>query len=126
MAAPKKQRRTCPVCNFEMNQATEERDMYFCPECSTHTKKGEIFNPSYDGDLDKVGYVKKLRVVEEGEKPEPDPDPKTFDFFFDSKDKKRFEKITDLSTQDGWMILTREDGREVLINSDKVNFIEEV
>jgi Zn-finger nucleic acid-binding protein len=118
MALPKA-KEFCPVCNTEMNTAPEARDMRLCPECGTHTKDGEIQNLKYNGDLEKVGHMKRRLKVVEGK-------PQTIDFYFDSKDKKQFKQIVGMSFHPaGWMVLIKADGKQVLINKDKVNFVEE-
>lgn len=117
----------CPACNTEMGEVLDIKYGYLmvCQECGTQTKDGDVFNPDPEGELEKMGH---LRVVQENKQinEEPEPDLQTIDAYFDSKDKKRFTNIIELEHRNGWMVLRKQDGREILLNSNKVNFIEEV
>lgn len=46
--------------------------------------------------------------------------------WFYSGIKKQFTNIKDYSTKDGWMMLIKADNKQILINANNVNFVEEV
>jgi Zn-finger nucleic acid-binding protein len=120
---PKPQLIRCPLCETELNRLPpiEGDEIYFCPECNTAYRplEGKLT------ELDAKGNESVLAYIREQDKPSEEP-AKAYDVYFESKDKRKFVGIVGLSHEKGWMILTNKAGREVLINSAKVNFVEEV
>lgn len=120
---PKPQLIRCPLCETELNRLpdTDGKEIYFCAECNTsyHLLEGKLT------ELDAKGNEAVLAYIREQNKPSEEP-AKTYDVYFESKDKRRLTGIVGLSHEKGWMILTNRAGKQVLINSNKVNFVEEV
>lgn len=118
VAIPKEKIKRCPLCLTEMGKAPETRDVWVCPECMVHEKNGELYN------VDRRGNLRKSTNLEEKKQY---LETMSIAVWFNSKDKKQFDNITEMTHRlDGWMILVRVDGKEIIINKHQVNFIEEV
>lgn len=111
----------CPLCESEMGKVDSPKDAWYCDECKTYAdaEGNQIV-------VDEDGNKEVIAVVRESREQIPEDKPKSYDAYFISKDKRRFNGIVGLSHEKGWMIMTNRQGKEVLINGQNVNFIEEV
>lgn len=120
----------CPACGKPMNICTEEKDLFYCPGCLVHVRNSEIVTVDYKGNyqppLGHVGDKAKLRVVGEDEQQEEQDEPQNLDFYFRSGDKKCFKNLIARSMNGPWMVLEKPDGKVVMVNSDNVNYCEEM
>ena len=120
---PKKvKHETCPCCNMEMNICTEAEGLYYCPECDIHMKNGQIVTVSKDGKFEEpLGYVKPdLKIVK------TETAPQNLDAYFTSGAKKGFRGVTAQLPRNGWIILTKPDGKEISIYAPNLNYLDEV
>lgn len=124
---PKPQRINCPVCNTEMNRLDEieGKEIYTCNECNTnyHLLEGKLTEYDKQGNEIDLAYVKAEEVELE---PEEIERAKAFDVYFDNKAKRKFIGIVDLQHEKGWMIMVNKQGKQILLNPDKINIIEEL
>lgn len=124
--ASKWEKENCPACGQQMNICREETGLYYCDKCHIHFKDGEIKNSDVDGEFITLAHSNpELKLVDKntpGEKQKP----QSIDFYFNSGDKKCFRDITASEPRDGWIILAKKDGREVIINARNVNYLEEL
>lgn len=123
MDKPKKTKREiCPCCNMEMNICKEAEGLYYCPECDIHMKNGQIVPANEEGNFEApLGHIKpKLAVVK------PEAAPQNIDIYFKSGAKKGFRGITAHLPREGWIILTKPDGKEISIYAPNVNYLDEV
>lgn len=112
----------CPICGHEMGRLPlTEGATYYCDECNTYWEadSGKLKEATEKGEYTDLGYAKEQAKSSTAAA-------KVYDVYFTSKDKKRFIGIVELGHEKGWMILTNRQGKEILINSDKVNIVEEV
>lgn len=116
----------CPACSKPMNVCREEDGLYYCPDCLIHTKNGVVKTVNYDGDFSELAHIKpELKLVDKNLSEEK-PQPQSIDFYFNSGDKKCFRDVIGSEPRDGWIILTKANGKEISINVRNVNYLEEI
>lgn len=113
----------CPACNKAMNLCKEEEGLWYCPECAVHVRNGQICTTDPNGEFEPpLGHVNKnLRLVKDDQS-----DPYNIDVWFSTGIKKCFRGLTGHTPKGQWIILTKADGKEISINANNVNYIEEV
>lgn len=123
--AHKWEKENCPACGQLMNVCREETGLYYCDKCHIHFKDGEIKNTDVNGEFTTLAHTKpELKLVDKSGTSEAKP--QNIDFYFNSGDKKCFRDVLASEPRDGWIILTKKDGREIVINARNINYLEEL
>ena len=114
----------CPACSKPMNVCREEDGLYYCPDCLIHIKDGIMRTTNYYGEFsDPLAHVKlELKLAENP----PEEKPQSIDCYFKSGDKKCFRDVVGSEPKNGWIILTKANGKEISINAHNVNYLDEI
>lgn len=114
-----------------MNVCREDAGLFYCPECLIYVKDGVIKTADVNGEFQKpLGHTKPdLKLVDKvsgKEVPEEKPEPQNIDVYFSNGDKKCFRNVIGLKPREGWIVLTKVNGAEVVINAQNVNYMDEI
>ncbi len=113
----------CLICETILGvlPASAGKGQYHCDNCNTtwDTVGGKLIEVTEKGDEVVIATVQD--AVET-----PKDKPRTYDVYFTSKDKRRHQGIVKLGHSMGWMVMTTRCGKEILINAENVNEVEEV
>lgn len=113
----------CLICETILGElpASAGKGQYHCDKCNTtwDTVGGKLIEVTEKGEEIVIAKVQDAQEVVEDE-------PRTYDVYFVSKDKRRHQGVVKLSHSMGWMVLTTKQGKEILINAENVNEVEEV
>jgi ribosomal protein L37AE/L43A len=122
--AKNQEQQNCPLCSKPMNICREETGLYYCQECYIHVKNGVIKGTDINGEYQKpLGHALKLVNKDETQ---AKPQSQNIDIYFASGDKKCFCDVIGSEPRDGWMVLTKKDGKEIAINAKNINYMEQI